>query len=697
MTSIAKGPRFVRSAEVRVKRSRRRSLAVGASVAAALLLPTGALAHPLDTALLFSSGHDGAGLRASDAAPRGAHRSVPKASCGPGSRPEAGLQGEQGLTDPARLVDGYSCNLQLLGGFDNGGDGVLGFVAWSAECAYLSTNYAPQDPQFETKKGTVVVDASDPARIRETARLQTPAMVTTSESLRVNVRRTILGAIEGPGTVASRSPSPEQGNNVGFYDVSGDCRKPRLLSDLAIPNASFHEGNFAPDGRTFYGVSGGNGFKASGHPELLALDIDDPRRPKTLLTAPWPKELGAGADPSNPFTTGFHAISFPAQGTGDVAFLPLFTGGLAIMDVSDVQRRKRDPKARVISHLDWPDDGKVSAMAVAARVSGRNYVFVSDEFGRKSSSAESCAEGAPPYGGIHAVDATDLEQPRIVSRFWLETSDPDKCSSVIAQANQLEPVPALLRTAEAVTHSAHYCDVDDPQNATALACSWLGSGLRVFDIRDPTRPREIAYFNPPGRAASIRASPTFTSLLVRPDQELVPSQTRWRTRPDGSRELWFGSAKNGLQLVRFANGVYPLEPRAEEMPSTAATATACVVAARPDATLFRGGRGISATRRGIRLSGRATARACAAEVTRVRVAVSRVLGRGRCQHLASGRRLARLSRCSRPRWLTASGIDRFKFRAALRLPRGSYRVMVQAVDSGDRRSALARPRSVRLR
>ena len=46
------------------------------------------------------------------------------------------------------------------------------------------------------------------------------------------------------------------------------------------------------------------------------------------------------------------------------------------------------------------------------------------------------------------------------------------------------------------TYGAHYCSVDNKHNATAVACGYFESGIRVFDIRNPLRPKEIAYYNP---------------------------------------------------------------------------------------------------------------------------------------------------------------------------------------------------------
>jgi hypothetical protein len=48
--------------------------------------------------------------------------------------------------------------------------------------------------------------------------------------------------------------------------------------------------------------------------------------------------------------------------------------------------------------------------------------------------------------------------------------------------------------------------VDNRDNATALACSYFNSGIRVFDIRKVDKIREIAYFNPPSASAKPGSS-----------------------------------------------------------------------------------------------------------------------------------------------------------------------------------------------
>jgi hypothetical protein len=46
-------------------------------------------------------------------------------------------------------------------------------------------------------------------------------------------------------------------------------------------------------------------------------------------------------------------------------------------------------------------------------------------------------------------------------------------------------------------YQAHYCSLPSRIDPNIVACSFIMSGLRVFDVRDPAHPREVAYFNKP--------------------------------------------------------------------------------------------------------------------------------------------------------------------------------------------------------
>ena len=50
-------------------------------------------------------------------------------------------------------------------------------------------------------------------------------------------------------------------------------------------------------------------------------------------------------------------------------------------------------------------------------------------------------------------------------------------------------------------YAAHYCSLSSEVDPTVVACSFITSGLRVFDISDLLHPKEIAYYVAPTPAA----------------------------------------------------------------------------------------------------------------------------------------------------------------------------------------------------
>jgi hypothetical protein len=88
-------------------------------------------------------------------------------------------------------------------------------------------------------------------------------------------------------------------------------------------------------------------------------------------------------------------------------------------------------------------------------------------------------------------DISDEKKPIEVVKLMLETHEPKNCDQVLPDIAGLS----------IFTYGSHYCSVDNRDNATALACSYFNSGIRVFDIRKIDKVREIAYYNPASASA----------------------------------------------------------------------------------------------------------------------------------------------------------------------------------------------------
>src|SRR5690606_6141818 len=97
-------------------------------------------------------------------------------------------------------------------------------------------------------------------------------------------------------------------------------------------------------------------------------------------------------------------------------------------------------------------------------------------------------------------------------------------------------------------------------------CGFFEAGLRVFDIRNPAEPREIAYFKPRAwwtepRLASfypvfLASGPQTGSAKVHTaDAVIFPHFA------NGGREVWFNAFDGGFYAVKFSDEL--LEREAE--------------------------------------------------------------------------------------------------------------------------------------
>ncbi len=474
---------------------------------------------------------------------------VPKASCGSGDKPETALQGQVPAATRASGFDGFSCNLTLASQSRN--DGASWQTARFQNCLYYDTSVATAN---RTQLGVVVMNYANSANITPSTFLTSKSMLDPWESLKVNERRQLLGA--------TQATNGRGGPELDLYDLSGDCRNPQLLSstvigtgldgDAGLPAGQAlqgHEGNFAPDGLTYYAGDRGTPLK------YTAIDISNTLRPKLLATFPMP----AG--------TTTHGLSFSPDGNrayvsqaailGATSLDNLATrtplNGVLILDVSDIQSRKANPQIREVSRFLWNDGGQMQH-TIHIKVGGKPYVVAIDEAGvggvNIAGWTAACNQGITPYPMARIVDISDEKAPKLTSRLMLEVHDPANCSKTLPDLTGLATF----------TYGSHYCSVDDTSEATVLACGYFNAGIRVFDIRDPARPREIAYYNPAGVAA---ASPGSQHAAFGGPAAVGARKPDWcsaQIHIDKAKgELWTTCQDNGALALKFTNGVYPFK------------------------------------------------------------------------------------------------------------------------------------------
>jgi len=443
---------------------------------------------------------------------------TPAAKCGKGARPETGLQGRVPTADylSGRVSQGYRCNTKPLAHQGTtGGFKVLRYKDSAGRvCAfYDSTLLFPKDVLYNAAQGlgVVVLDMSNPKKPRQAATLTSPAMLSPHESLLVNEKRGILGAVLGnPFT------------NVGvleLYDVRTNCLKPTLLSSTNTAVLG-HESGFSPDGNTYYASS-------TGGQTLAAIDVSDARNPKRIF-----------------FQTGvnYHGLRLSPDGRtmyvaniGNPSGVRLTSGGLRILDVSEIQDRKPNPKVNVIANLDWAN-GSLPQVAEPFTRKGRHYLLEVDEF------ADFGLDGGPtqasaPVGAARIIDIEDPSNPKVVSNLRLAVHQPGAREG----EQQLDPGAAI----PVQGYAGHYCSLPKAKDPKIVGCSMILSGLRFFDIRNPRKPREVAYFNDPTVPGSNSLNPTALGAFAM-------SAPAWDA---ARRAVWYTDANKGFYVIALTNDV----------------------------------------------------------------------------------------------------------------------------------------------
>ncbi len=436
---------------------------------------------------------------------------------------------------------GHWCGARLVGAHNLFDRGSYGDTQLIRHCAYSSM----RDPSDLTKPttGVVVMDVSVPSQPKDIQVLRTPAMLRAYSAFEIQ-GNTMIGAYKDFG--------PNGTNPLDIYDVSGDCLHPKYLSTINVASGN-HDGWLTPDTNTYYGIPFGgarlqvNATRADVH----VTDLADKSNPKPLMT--WNRlQLPADVQARTNGATNFHDISTNDKGTR--LYMALYGGlnslggnnsdpnqrcanGLLILDSTDIALRRPNPQLRYINYLSWCEqqldadfgDGSTASAHATEYViheNGKEYIVTTDESGGglNGDAAGVCAQHT--YARI--IDISDELHPKVVGTFKPDVNKPENCAANLA--------------AGTTGGMVHYIGFDDRYHMRLVIYAGANQGMRIVDFRDPTNPKEIAYYNAPRHTTTPANGQDFTRPDPRYDTANCMIYTGWN--------------QGGLKIIELTNPDY---------------------------------------------------------------------------------------------------------------------------------------------
>ena len=263
---------------------------------------------------------------------------------------------------------------------------------------------------------------------------------------------------------------------MSLYDISKPDR-PRKIGQMEIDGYGFHRIWYV-GGRYAYVSAQLRGY--TDH-IFMIVDISNPERPFEVSRW-WLPGMWSGGGEKPFWSKGDRVALHHAVVANNIAYGSWRDGGLTLIDVADAANPK------LLAHSNWHPPfggGTHTAVPLTERVPRpKDYVIVADE-----SIAEHCTDQVK-YTWV--IDVRDKTKPINVSTLPTP-SERDYC----AEAGRFGPL------------NLHENRPGAFQSSDIIFGTYQNAGLRAFDVSNPLRPEQVAFFvpGPPSNSARSRFDP----------------------------------------------------------------------------------------------------------------------------------------------------------------------------------------------
>jgi hypothetical protein len=271
-----------------------------------------------------------------------------------------------------------------------------------------------------------------------------------------------------------------------IFDVSQPT-KPKQIGHFQTGSTGTHR-NFYDGGNLVHAAAGAPGLTGKIY---RMVDIADPAKPREVGRFALPEQTGGGAAAGLKFS-----LHGPAHIEGKRAYLPYGDAGGIILDVSEFAQ------PRVISQLAFRGITATQGIHTFLPLPRRKIALINDEAIREN--------GDENLNMAGIVDISNESQLRLISLFPLPEPPPQSgLKNFYEKGGRFGP--------HNHHHPNHQPCLEDRDDIAYL--TYFNAGLRVYDIRDPRMPQEIAYFVPPDPKSRIGTKPS--QLVAQTEDVLV--------------------------------------------------------------------------------------------------------------------------------------------------------------------------------
>lgn len=301
--------------------------------------------------------------------------------------------------------------------------------------------------------GTTIFDASDPREPRVISQIERPPGTHTHKV-----------QVDGDIMVVNHEKNPREDDaivwsaGVELIDIS-DPRAPSRIGFFPTWGEGVHRMSFGA-GPYVFASSTADGYIGR---ILFVLDISDPTKPSEKGRWWLPGTHHAGGEQPDWNEAEREYAMHHALVRGERAYVTWWDAGMVILDTSDVS------KPKMISHLRL-DPSESACTHTALPLPERNLLVLVDE-----STEDECQEVQKQ---VRVVDISDEAKPVVVSFF--PVPEGDFCN----RGGRFGP------------HNVHENRAGRMVDLNTIYLTYFNAGLRIIDISDAMKPREIAYCVP---------------------------------------------------------------------------------------------------------------------------------------------------------------------------------------------------------